>query len=132
MSTVKVNTLTGTTTAGSIAVTGEGNSTTTNLQQGLAKFWIDFNGSGTVAERDSFNSSSIGDGGTGYYSVNYTNAFSAATYAGVGTQENNYGTVAIPKQSNSLGTSSTNIQVTDGSSAYDSPYVHVILFGDLA
>ena len=40
MSTVKVNTLTGTTTAGSIAVTGEGNSTTTNLQQGLCKVWV--------------------------------------------------------------------------------------------
>jgi hypothetical protein len=37
MSTILVNTLTGTSTAGSIAVTGEGNSTTTNLQQGLAK-----------------------------------------------------------------------------------------------
>ena len=32
MSTILVNTLTGTSTAGSIAVTGEGNSTTTNLQ----------------------------------------------------------------------------------------------------
>ena len=40
MSTIKTNTLTGTTTAGSISVTGEGNSTTTNLQQGLAKVWI--------------------------------------------------------------------------------------------
>ena len=36
-STLKINTLTGVTTAGSIAVTGEGNSTTTNLQQGLCK-----------------------------------------------------------------------------------------------
>ena len=32
---LKVNKLTGVTTAGSISVTGEGNSTTTNLQQGL-------------------------------------------------------------------------------------------------
>ena len=37
MATLKTNTLTGTSTAGSIAVTGEGNSTTTNLQQGLCK-----------------------------------------------------------------------------------------------
>ena len=40
MSTILVNTLTGTSTAGSIVVTGEGNSTTTNLQQGLAKAWV--------------------------------------------------------------------------------------------
>ena len=39
MSTIKTNTLTGTTSAGSIVVTGEGGSTTTNLQQGLAKAW---------------------------------------------------------------------------------------------
>ena len=37
---LKVNTLTGVSTAGSIAVTGEGNSTTTNLQQGLIKAFI--------------------------------------------------------------------------------------------
>ena len=37
---LKVDKFTGVTTAGSIDVTGEGNSTTTNLQQGLVKFWI--------------------------------------------------------------------------------------------
>ena len=44
MSEILVNKLTGTSTAGSILVTGEGNSTTTNLQQGLAKAWVNFNG----------------------------------------------------------------------------------------
>ena len=34
---LKVDSLTGVTTAGSISVTGEGNSTTTNLQQGFGK-----------------------------------------------------------------------------------------------
>ena len=52
-SVLKVDTLTGVTTAGSIAVTGEGNSTTTNLQQGLVKAWAETNGSGTTI-RDSF------------------------------------------------------------------------------
>ena len=37
---LKVDKFTGVTTAGSIDVTGEGNSTTTNLQQGLAKAWV--------------------------------------------------------------------------------------------
>ena len=54
-STLKINTLTGVSTAGSIAVTGEGNSTTTNLQQGLAKSWITFKSASTFIERDSFN-----------------------------------------------------------------------------
>ena len=49
MSTILVNTLTGTSTAGSIVVTGEGNSTTTNLQQGLVKAWARLDGTGTIA-----------------------------------------------------------------------------------
>ena len=57
-STLKINTLTGVTTAGSIAVTGEGNSTTTNLQQGLAKAFIIAN---QVTESDSFNASGTTD-----------------------------------------------------------------------
>ena len=73
---VKVNQLSGIDTAGSISVQGEGNATT-NLQQGLQKQWIDFNGSGTVAIVDSFNSASISDEGTGDYRVNLTNAMRA-------------------------------------------------------
>ena len=42
MSTLITNTFTGKTTAGSISVTGEGGSTTTNLQQGLCKHWVSF------------------------------------------------------------------------------------------
>ena len=47
MSTLVTNTFTGKTSAGSIVVTGEGGSTTTNLQQGLKKVWINLNGGGT-------------------------------------------------------------------------------------
>ncbi len=43
---LKVDTITGVTTAGSISVTGEGNSTTTNLQQGLVKQWVRTFGAG--------------------------------------------------------------------------------------
>ena len=57
---LKVDTLTGVTTAGSISVTGEGNSTTTNLQQSLVKVWAKFNGS-SFGELDSFNVSSFTD-----------------------------------------------------------------------
>ena len=78
MSTLKTNTLTGTTSAGSIVVTGEGGSTTTNLQQGLAKVWSNLNGTGTIATRDSLNVASQTDVGTGNYTTNYTNAMSSA------------------------------------------------------
>ena len=81
MSTLLVNTLTGTSTAGSIAVTGEGNSTTTNLQQGLSKAWFNFNGTGTVALSDSFNMSSVTDNTTGTYTPAVTSAMGNTDYA---------------------------------------------------
>ncbi len=71
---LKVDKFTGVTTAGSIDVTGEGNSTTTNLQQGLCKSWLKMNGSSTVAVEDSFNNASITDNGTGTYARPLTNA----------------------------------------------------------
>ena len=71
MSEIKTNKLTGTSTAGSILVTGEGNSTTTNLQQGLAKAWIQHNAGTAIT--NSLNYASILDVGTGNYRPNYTN-----------------------------------------------------------
>jgi len=76
-STLKINTLTGVTTAGSIAVTGEGNSTTTNLQQGLTKVWCRWSLSDQSAAVDSFNVASITDTGTGEGNINTTNNFRA-------------------------------------------------------
>ena len=73
---LKVDKFTGVTTAGSIDVTGEGNSTTTNLQQGLAKAWVNFKGSDTFAVNDSFNVTSCDDNGTGDYDINISSAFS--------------------------------------------------------
>jgi len=80
MSTAKVNTLTGTTTAGSISVTGEGNSTTTNLQQGLLKSWVDIPADG-ASLNDSFNIGSSTDSGTGDRRVAFTNNMATANYA---------------------------------------------------
>jgi len=73
--------LAGRTTAGSIAVVAEGNSTTTNLQQGLAKAWVNFNGTGTAATRDSYNFSSITDNNTGQYTLAVTSAMGNANWS---------------------------------------------------
>ena len=77
---LKVDTLTGVSTAGSISVTGEGNSTTTNLQQGLVKAWARLDGTGTVGLDDSFNNSAATDVGTGNYGYNFTNVMNNANY----------------------------------------------------
>ena len=76
---LKVDKFTGVTTAGSIDVTGEGNSTTTNMQQGLAKAW--FQASSDTTLSDSFNISSGTDNGTGDYSYALSNAFVNDDYA---------------------------------------------------
>ena len=81
MSTLKTNTLTGTTSVGSINVTGEGGSTTTNLQQGLAKGWCHMTGSGTPGLEDSLNLGSVTDTATGRFTLNISNNFGNANYA---------------------------------------------------
>ena len=70
------NTLKGTTTAGSIAIQGEG-SNTTNLQQGLLKHWCHFH-MNTATVDDSFNNSSITDQGTGQFTMNLTSSMASA------------------------------------------------------
>ena len=67
------NTVIANASAGSTTITGEGGSTTTNLQQGLVKCWLNYKGDGTVAIRDSLNFSSVTDENTGIYELNLTN-----------------------------------------------------------
>ena len=60
--------------SGQVSVRGESSATTTNLQQGLAKIWVNFVGAGTASVQDSFNNASITDQGTGQYQFAYTNS----------------------------------------------------------
>jgi hypothetical protein len=53
---------------------------TQNGMTGVAKAWVNFNGTGTIAIRDSFNVSSITDNGTGRYAINFTTAMPNANY----------------------------------------------------
>ena len=138
MSEILVNKLTGTSTAGSILVTSEGNSTTTNLQQGLAKCWINFNGSGTIATRDSINVASHSDDGTGLYTITFTNAFGNDDYVGSGLSRNpgslSGGTAQFPSTAdNTQATGSVqHYTVNAGGSNADFSHNHVIIHGDLA
>lgn len=47
--------------------------------------WVNFNGTGTVAIRDSGNVSSITDNGTGNYTINFTTSIEDANYCAVGS-----------------------------------------------
>jgi hypothetical protein len=49
----------------------------------LCRAWVNFNGTGTVAIRASYNVSSITDNGTGDYTVNFATAMVDANYSAV-------------------------------------------------
>ena len=53
---------------------------TTYSARGIAKAWVNFNGTGTIAARDSENVSSLTDNGTGQYTVNLSAAMISANY----------------------------------------------------
>jgi len=80
MSEVITDKLTGRATANDVTVT-VGATATQSLEQGLAKAWVNFDGTGTIATRDSFNVSGLTDNGTGNYDVNHTNNMNDANYS---------------------------------------------------
>ena len=56
-------------------------STSMQTGQQACKAWVNFNGTGTVAIRESYNVSSITDNGTGTYTVNFTTAMPDKNYS---------------------------------------------------
>tara|TARA_R100001591_G_scaffold51632_1_gene61755 strand:+ start:1489 stop:1884 length:396 start_codon:yes stop_codon:yes gene_type:complete len=127
---LKVDTLTGVTTAGSISVTGEGNSTTTNLQQGLAKAWAHFDGSAATIN-DDLNFSSLTDNSTGDYNPNLTNNMSSVSYSCAGSSNmtsSNRGAFRALTYT----TSTVNIVIYGNGSVVDASDVSVNFHGDLA
>lgn len=102
-----------------------------NAHSGMGKGWINFNGTGTIAIRDSHNVSSIVDNGTGLYTVNwdvdFANTNYCATYGGrrdaasvgLGLEFNTRAVGSI--QAETYGTSTTNT---------DWDYVEIIAMGE--
>jgi|11BtaG_2_1085332.scaffolds.fasta_scaffold16397_3 hypothetical protein len=127
-STLKINTLTGVSTAGSISVTGEGNSTTTNLQQGLSKVWSNTSADGTTLN-DSLNVSSLGDSATGQQNINFTNAMGNTNFSTTICPQSN-----IDQEWEQIGsrtTSLANIRAYNGSNYADIGLM-IQVAGDLA
>ena len=129
MSTLKVNTIQNTSAAHS--------STPEQIAQGRAKAWINFNGTGTVAIRDSFNVSSITDNGQGDYTVTMTTAMSTTTYV-VQATSGDGATSAVRGCGvmNSLTTTTFRVQpnftggTLNGLFSRDDPIVCCSVFGD--
>jgi hypothetical protein len=113
-----------------------GGTNTTPIVEGIAKAWVNFNGTGTIAARDSFNVSSLTDNGTGNYTVNISNAFGAADYAYVGIAGDTTSASASLVQCpfNTAPTASAAQVHVDNSSfnAVDRSFVQSTFHGDLA
>jgi hypothetical protein len=109
---------------------GTVSTSTANVING-AKAWVNFNGTGTVAIRASYNVSSITDNGTGSYTVNFTNAFADANYAGVAMirADTDYApTVGQPHSLASQTASQLSLKTGAYNSAQDSTVVTVAVF----
>ena len=105
---------------------------TGNSQASMA--WGNLNGIGTISLRDSYNVSSVTDGGTGIYTFNLSSSMSDANY---GLQLSCGGTFNVDAQINANPTASA-ISVTTRYSSSDSlherdvAYVTMNTFGELA
>ena len=124
---LKVDKFTGVTTAGSILVTGEGNSTTTNLQQGLAKAWLGAaNHSSGAILGDTFNISSYEDTATGRGRPSMTNGVSG-DYCCLTSTESNY-----PYQAFNVSSTQFELSTVNSSASFADGVNNGAVLGDLA
>lgn len=101
---------------------------------GVAKAWVLFNGTGTVAIGASHNVSSITDNGVGLYTVNLTSAMSSTSYVVVGTAAYSatLKTLAAVCNINVLGASSFEVFVSDNNAdtLIDCAVIMLVIYGD--
>jgi len=98
----------------------------------LCKAWVNFNGTGTVAIRDSFNVGSITDNGTGDYTLNFTNNMSSANYVLCmsGSTNNSYTRAGTQAPASMTSSTARVFTANSGGSSADREYCAVAIFGD--
>jgi hypothetical protein len=115
-----------------------GGTNTTPIVEGIAKAWVNLNGTGTAAITNSFNVPSITDLAAGRFTINVTSAFDDATYA-ITTQatkdtsdtaQRTYGFC----NGDTITASAIDIRVqaVSDNSFQDESYIYVVFHGDLA
>ena len=114
---------------------------TTYVINGSAKGWVNYDGKTTNTVRDSLNTSSVTDNGTGDYSVTYSSNLSNANYTASlsSDNQNNGGWRVIfqfnsgtPRTTSLIRTYSAGTDYSIASAAGDFLYVDISLHGDLA
>jgi hypothetical protein len=103
------------------------------LSQFTAKGWINFNGTGTIAIRDSHNVSSIQDAGTGNYDVFWNVDLANANYSPVGSSgspsSESYRSRQLTITGIAAGSTSVNT-IFDEDTRLDAELVSLQVFGD--
>lgn len=141
----------GVTLAGTLAVTGvhtvgnnavatsDGGAVTSNLVQGLAKLWVNIDGTGTITNSDSLNVTSLTDNTTGDYTITIANNMGNATYAVAshtgGAGQNvvtNRGAVDSGYTYQTTSTNTFGNRNTSDQNWNDNDIVTGVFFGDLA
>ena len=96
--------------------------------------WVNFNGTGTVAIRSSYNVSSITDLGTGNYTVNFATALSDANYSTISSTSLfvdgtgwNTTVAAYPISTTQV---SLKVAVASGATLNDAAWVSLAVFGN--
>ena len=106
-----------------------------DLPAAPCRAWVNFNGTGTVTIRASYNVSSITDNGAGNYTINFTTAFEDTSYASVcspsGTQDDT-GNQAVIVSATSHSASSSRIRawaaVTGSQIPFDVSVLSAVFF----
>ena len=102
---------------------------------GSAKSWMNLNGTGTIATRDTLNISSVTDNGTGIYTANLSSSMSDANYS-IGFTQGGANSVDIVKVYNASTVQTASLfkllSLTSGFAPVDSNYLYTSVHGDLA
>ena len=125
---LRVNTLTDASSNNSVPMA--------TVSSGSAKSWMNLNGEGTIATRDSFNVSTIVDRGTGLYTQRFTSNMLNDDYAGSGSAQDTYQDVDGRNRAmvgDAISTSDIYVNTFDiNGGADDVGMVASIVHGDLA
>jgi len=100
---------------------------------GSAKAWVNFNGNGTIAIRDSLNVASMTDQGVGEYQANYTSNMGNANYSASGFAGSDGEFLSIRNNVTSVTTSFIYVAQKNFNGSYlDDSLVQIMVVGDLA
>jgi len=135
MSILKVNTIQN--------ASGSNASTTDNIQQGIAKAWVNFDGGGTLTSsdqsgvRDSFNISSVEDSAAGVYTVNINTDMADTNYvvvvtveAGTDNDQTSEGGLLFQNSTKTAGSFKIRTGDTETNNNDDYGGVNAVVFGD--